>query len=144
MNIYSHYYTLLKRHINLYLQTYKYLLFIILLSHLPLFPPNNFSCLFSIFKTKLHCHGHGVPRITHTFVSVCMSLIIDTKFVCVDVDVAPSPDVYRYFLAKFPETLGTRKYIAVWRACHRRTKITILVGKKQKIVGLFLSCMLPW
>ena len=85
MNIYSHQYTLLKQHINLYLQTYKYLLFIILLSHFPLFPPNNFSCFFSIFKTKLHCHGHGVPRITHTFVSVCISLIIDTKFVSVNV-----------------------------------------------------------
>ena len=61
----------------------------------------------------------------HTFVSVCVNIdwilidrvdIINTKFVCVEVDVVPSPDVYRYFLAKFPETLGTREYIAIWRA----------------------------
>ena len=47
---------------------------------------------------------------------VCVSLMIDTKFVCVEVDVAPSSDVYQYIFAEFPETLCTREYIAVWRS----------------------------
>ena len=71
------------------------------------------------FFLNFHCHALPWTWRSANYPHVCVSLIIDTKFIRVEVDVAPSPDVYRYFLARWLETLGTRKSIAVLGAWPR-------------------------
>lgn len=50
------------------------------------------------------------------FAFQCVCPIFDKTFACVFVDVAPSANVYWYFIPNSPKNLVTRKFMETWRA----------------------------